>query len=160
MQQKLKCCTNAMYTGFFEDCIAEEQFEAQKLDIMRDAVRAKATYTMTTKQEEAIEPLETTSELPEPCSSKEPSPSLPMSPPAAADPTAAGQGVVNCDDTAAGQGVVNGDDTAAGQVVVNGDDTAAGQGVVNGGDTPAGEDVANGIANANSEASNGLPTSA
>ena len=36
-------------TGFFEDCIAEEQFEAQKLDIMRDAVRAKATYDTSTK---------------------------------------------------------------------------------------------------------------
>ena len=35
--------------GFFEDCIAEEQYEAQKLDIMRDALRAKATYTLTSK---------------------------------------------------------------------------------------------------------------
>ena len=89
-----------IYTGFFEDCIAEEQFEAQKLDIMRDAVRAKATYNMTTKQE-ATEPLETTSELPEPCSSKEPSPSRSMSPPAA------GQGVVNGGDTAAGPDIAN-----------------------------------------------------
>lgn len=34
---------------FFEECIKEEQFEAKKLDIMRDAVRAKATYTIETK---------------------------------------------------------------------------------------------------------------
>lgn len=42
-------CINHNFTGFFEDCIAEEQFEAQKLDIMRDAVRAKATYNITIK---------------------------------------------------------------------------------------------------------------
>lgn len=31
---------------FFEVCIKEEQFEAQKLDIMRDAVRAKVSYNV------------------------------------------------------------------------------------------------------------------
>ena len=35
---------------FFEECIKEEQFEAQKLDIMRDAIRAKATYNIETKK--------------------------------------------------------------------------------------------------------------
>ena len=35
---------------FFEECIKEEQYEAQKLDIMRDALRAKATYTIETKK--------------------------------------------------------------------------------------------------------------
>ena len=39
---------------FFEDCIAEEQFEAQKLDIMRDAVRAKAEYTIIAKSDEEL----------------------------------------------------------------------------------------------------------
>ena len=36
---------------FFEECIKEEQYEAQKLDIMRDALRAKATYTTETKKQ-------------------------------------------------------------------------------------------------------------
>ena len=35
----------ARHAEFFEVCIKEEQFEAQKLEIMRDAVRAKTTYT-------------------------------------------------------------------------------------------------------------------
>jgi hypothetical protein len=39
---------------FFEDCIAEEQFEAQKLGIMRDAVRAKATYNTTSQHLEKL----------------------------------------------------------------------------------------------------------
>lgn len=30
---------------FFEDCVAEASYEAQKLDIMRDAVRARASYS-------------------------------------------------------------------------------------------------------------------
>lgn len=34
---------------FFEECIKEEQYEADKLDILRDAVRAKATYTTQSK---------------------------------------------------------------------------------------------------------------
>ena len=29
---------------FFEDCVAEASYEAQKLDIMRDAVRARVSY--------------------------------------------------------------------------------------------------------------------
>lgn len=29
---------------FFEDCVAEASYEAQKLDIMRDAVRARGSY--------------------------------------------------------------------------------------------------------------------
>ena len=41
---------------FFEDCIAEEQFEAKRLDIMRDAVRAKATYNLTSQEVENREP--------------------------------------------------------------------------------------------------------
>ena len=47
----LFCCKyhSSVSAGFFEDCIAEEQFEAQKLDIMRDALRAKATYNITSK---------------------------------------------------------------------------------------------------------------
>ena len=32
-------------TEFFEDCIKEEEYEAQKLDILRDAVRAKVSYS-------------------------------------------------------------------------------------------------------------------
>ena len=31
-------------TEFFEDCVAEASYEAQKLDIMRDAVRARGSY--------------------------------------------------------------------------------------------------------------------
>ena len=39
---------------FFEECIKEEQYEAQKLDIMRDAVRAKVSYNVqSTEVEEA-----------------------------------------------------------------------------------------------------------
>ena len=38
---------------FFEECIKEEQYEAQKLDIMRDAIRAKATYNIETKKQTA-----------------------------------------------------------------------------------------------------------
>ena len=34
---------------FFEECIKEEQYEAQKLDILRDAVRAKTQYTTQSK---------------------------------------------------------------------------------------------------------------
>lgn len=30
---------------FFEECIKEEEYEAQKLDILRDAVRAKIDYS-------------------------------------------------------------------------------------------------------------------
>lgn len=39
----------ATTADFFEDCIKEEQYEAEKLDILRDAVRAKATYNMQSK---------------------------------------------------------------------------------------------------------------
>ena len=53
-----------LIAGFFEDCIAEEQFEAQKLDIMRDAVRAKATYSSGTKQLDDNTPLHESSEPP------------------------------------------------------------------------------------------------
>lgn len=35
---------------FFEDCIKEEQFEAKKLDIMRNAVRAKVDYNEGSKK--------------------------------------------------------------------------------------------------------------
>jgi hypothetical protein len=38
---------------FFEECIKEEQYEAKRLDIMRDAVRAKATYNIETKKQTA-----------------------------------------------------------------------------------------------------------
>ena len=47
---------------FFEECIKEEQYEAQKLDILRDAVRAKVTYSSETKRlskGSSPEPLET-----------------------------------------------------------------------------------------------------
>ena len=39
------------FVVFFEECIKEEQYEAQKLDIMRDAIRAKATYNIETKKQ-------------------------------------------------------------------------------------------------------------
>ena len=47
-------CLVSLYTvmfslDFFEECIKEERFEAEKLDIMRDAVRAKAAYNVQTK---------------------------------------------------------------------------------------------------------------
>ena len=45
-------CYNVSFLEFFEDTIAEEQFEAQKLDIMRDALRSKATYNLETKRME------------------------------------------------------------------------------------------------------------
>lgn len=32
------------FSEFFEDCVAEASYEAQKLDIMRDAVRARGSY--------------------------------------------------------------------------------------------------------------------
>ena len=38
-------CYNYYLPEFFEDCVAEASYEAQKLDIMRDAVRARATYS-------------------------------------------------------------------------------------------------------------------
>lgn len=53
---------------FFEDTIAEEQYEAQKLDIMRDALRSKATYVNETKKIKQEE-----KELPIPLVSPEPS---------------------------------------------------------------------------------------
>ena len=37
-------CTVPSNVEFFEDCIKEEQYEAKKLDILRDAVRAKVNY--------------------------------------------------------------------------------------------------------------------
>lgn len=43
------------FAEFFEDCIAEEQYEAQKLDIMRDALRSKATYNIESKKMEESE---------------------------------------------------------------------------------------------------------
>ena len=43
------------FAEFFEDCIAEEQYEAQKLDIMRDALRSKATYNIESKKIEESE---------------------------------------------------------------------------------------------------------
>lgn len=36
---------------FFEECIKEEQYEAKKLDILRDAVRAKATYNLASRSD-------------------------------------------------------------------------------------------------------------
>ena len=42
------------FVEFFEECIAEEQFEAQKLDIMRDAVRAKTEYNSIAKSDEHL----------------------------------------------------------------------------------------------------------
>ena len=41
---------NFSFLEFFEDTIAEEQYEAQKLDIMRDALRSKATYVIESKK--------------------------------------------------------------------------------------------------------------
>ena len=35
---------------FFEECIKEEEYEAQKLDILRDAVRAKFSYSQQSDQ--------------------------------------------------------------------------------------------------------------
>jgi len=32
------------YSEFFEDCVAEATYEAQKIDIMRDAVKARISY--------------------------------------------------------------------------------------------------------------------
>ena len=49
---------------FFEECIKEEQYEAEKLDILRDAVRAKATYTKT--KDDLGSPREATSPSPPP----------------------------------------------------------------------------------------------
>ena len=46
---------NFYFAEFFEDCIAEEQYEAQKLDIMRDALRSKATYNIESKKMEELE---------------------------------------------------------------------------------------------------------
>ena len=43
------------FLEFFEDTIAEEKYEAQKLDIMRDALRSKATYTIESKKMEKDE---------------------------------------------------------------------------------------------------------
>ena len=63
--------------GFFETCIAEEQFEAEKLDIMRDALRAKTNYSLTTKQLENMPIAE--SPEPPPLSPSEPHP--PTTPP-------------------------------------------------------------------------------
>ena len=36
---------NPCSAEFFEECIKEEEYEAQKLDILRDAVRAKVSYS-------------------------------------------------------------------------------------------------------------------
>ena len=41
---------SSLLPEFFEECIKEEQYEAQKLDILRDAVRAKVTYSSETKR--------------------------------------------------------------------------------------------------------------
>lgn len=38
-------CLVTFPAEFFEDCVAEASYEAQKLDIMRDAVRARASYS-------------------------------------------------------------------------------------------------------------------
>ena len=50
----MQACPSTAYVGFFEDCIAEEEFEAQKLDIMRDAIRAKAEYSNFSKSDEKL----------------------------------------------------------------------------------------------------------
>lgn len=50
---------------FFEECIKEERYEAEKLDILRDAVRAKATYSLQSKQDSISSPT---------CTSPEPEP--------------------------------------------------------------------------------------
>ena len=39
------CCSPHALTDFFEECIKEEQYESQKLELLRDAIRAKPTYT-------------------------------------------------------------------------------------------------------------------
>ena len=38
-------CLVTFLAEFFEDCVAEASYEAQKLDIMRDAVRARVSYS-------------------------------------------------------------------------------------------------------------------
>ena len=54
LHEKSRCDNNhddySLSPVFFEECIKEEQYEAKKLDIMRDAVRAKATYSNETKK--------------------------------------------------------------------------------------------------------------
>ncbi len=42
-------CVKLFTVDFFEECIKEEQYEAQKLDIMKDAVRAKVFYSEQTE---------------------------------------------------------------------------------------------------------------
>ena len=34
-----------IFTEFFEECIKEEEYEAQKYEILRDAVKAKVSYS-------------------------------------------------------------------------------------------------------------------
>ena len=49
----IQCYTsNSNYCSidFFEECIKEEEYEAQKLDILRDAVRAKISYSQQSDQ--------------------------------------------------------------------------------------------------------------
>ena len=41
--------SGVLYSEFFEECIAEEQFEAKKLDIMKDALRARPVYEQKAK---------------------------------------------------------------------------------------------------------------
>ena len=42
-------CVKLFTVDFFEECIKEKQYEAQKLDIMKDAVRAKVFYSEQTE---------------------------------------------------------------------------------------------------------------
>ena len=37
-------CLSFCQSEFFEDCVAEATYEAQKIDIMRDAVKARVSY--------------------------------------------------------------------------------------------------------------------
>lgn len=108
-------------TGFFEDCIAEEQFEAQKLDIMRDAVRAKATYTTSTKNM-------TIHESPEPPSpneplspvTKSPMPASPIPPETETAPNGAAATSRNTDASESVGAVANGESLEGSEVIANG----------------------------------------
>ncbi len=64
---------------FFEECIKEEQFEAQKGEIMKDAIRAKTTYTTEAERFSGDVPI---------------SPTSPTSPASPASPTTKTNGAI------------------------------------------------------------------
>lgn len=153
--------------GFFEDCIAEEQFEAQKLDIMRDALRAKTSYTTTTKNMEKIH------ESPEPPSPKEPlspintspMPVSPIPPETETAPNGASRNTNASESVGGADAVTNGDSVEGSEVVANGNagKSIEGSEVVANGD--ADKSVTNGdssqpeskIPNGHDEVANGVP---